>query len=197
MKVPASLLQRFLGLALILGVFALHAQARLYVGVNGDYVAGVLKDSQRNNAVSVYPNITLTNPFKAKSRGYGGGIIVGAEDYYSCCFGTRYGIGAGYLSFEDSQWIDAEFNFDLLLDLFKTRDFGIGIFGGMGADYDVALKQRAQFLNLGARMGISTLILENHRLEFWARIPVVSIRINSKSLLFSKTILSLGYKIIF
>lgn len=190
--------KKILGMIVALNAIIAVAQARFYVGINANHGAQTMKDLQESNrTISIHPTDVIVDSFRGNQKGYGLDVVLGAEDFYSRYFGTRYGLGVGYALLGESKMINAEFSFDLLLDFFNNRNFGIGIFGGAGVNYHYRLAQKHIFLNLDGRIGISTLIRANHRIEAFFKLPVASVKLNSKSPLFAKTTLSVGYKIIF
>lgn len=190
--------QKFLGIVLALGAFFSGVQARFYLGINADYNAQVTKDPQNNNrALSIHPSDVITDSLHGEEKGYSVGIVLGAEDFYSRYFGTRYGIGMGYTRLGLLGFIDTELSFDLLLDFFNNRDFGIGIFGGVSADHHYGFAHKEHFLNLDGRMGASILILANHRIEAFAKLPIASIKTGSKPSLLARTTFGASYKIMF
>lgn len=173
-------------------------QAKFYTGININYGVEMIQGLQKSNReIFIYPGDVVYDSLRKGKKSYGLDVVFGAEDFYSRYFGTRYGLGAGYTLLGQSKLINLEFSFDLLLDFFNNRDFGIGIFGGAGANYHYDLMRKTNFLNLDGRIGISSLILENHRIEAFVKLPIASVKLNSKDPLFAKTTLNLGYKIIF
>lgn len=190
--------KQILGIVLVLGALVSGVQARFYFGINADYSAQVMRELQKSNrALSIHPSDVIADSLRGEQRGYSIGGVLGAEDFYSRYFGTRYGIGAGYTLLRQFKFIDAEFSFDLLLDFFNNRDFGIGIFGGVSVDYHYGLMQKRHFLNLDGRIGASMLILENHRIEAYTKLPIASIKMGSKPSLLARTTFGASYKIIF
>lgn len=190
--------QKLVGVILALNALIVGVQARFYLGVNADYNAQVMRDSQKNNRIlSIHPSGVIADSLHGNQTGYGIAIVLGAEDFYSRYFGTRYGIGAGYTTLKQSKLIDTELSFDFLLDFFNNRDYGFGIFGGVGLKYYYQLAQKEHFLNLDGRVGVSILVLANHRIEGYAKLPIASIKVESNSSLLARTTFGASYKIIF
>lgn len=189
---------KILGVVLVISVLASVMQARFYLGINADYNAQITSIPQKNNrALSIHPSDAISDSLRGNQVGYSIDIILGAEDFYSRYFGTRYGIGTGYTLLKQSKFADIELSFDILLDFFNNRDFGIGIFGGVGVDYHYGFLQKGHFLNLDGRVGASILILADHRLEAYTKLPIASVRLGSKPSLLARTTFGASYKIIF
>lgn len=189
---------RVFSIVLGLSVVASWVQARFYLGINADYSAQVMSAPQKSGrALSIHPSDVISDSLREGQRGYSFDMVLGAEDFYSRYFGTRYGVGAGYTRFGQLKFIDIELSFDFLLDFFNNRDFGIGIFGGMSVDHHYGFAHKEHFFNLDGRIGTSILILANHRIEAFAKLPIASIKMGSKPSLLARTTFGASYKMIF
>lgn len=179
--------------ALIVGILSSVMQAKFYFGIDAGYGARLVSEAQSEQTLVLYPSSVVMDVLEQGQRGYHFGVVFGSEDYYSRYFGSRYGLQAGYTD----RWLDTGFSFDLLLDFFNNRNFGAGVFGGLGLDYRYGLDRIGHFMNLDGRLGVSFLILMTHRVELFARLPIGSIKMGAHPNLQARTVFGMGYKIFF
>lgn len=194
-------------------------QARTYVGIEGGYSATTAYDSglkPNSFGFAVPATSVISNALKNGPRGFSVSGVFGSEDFYGKYFGTRWGVSAGYtqiIAREDAsnkrEVIDAGLSFDLMLNFINTGSFSFGIFGGVSGDYHYSLTKADEgffsrhMFDFSGRAGVTTMLANHHRFEFFAKLPVASMHAASNEaklggvLGFARTTFGASYKFVF
>ncbi|WP_027327205.1 outer membrane beta-barrel protein [Helicobacter pametensis] len=233
-------MKKILSIVVGLGMLCSVAQARFYLGVEGGY--SVEKFIQAKNGMNVSQIGMIRDAFKNDSRGYSVGLVLGTESFYGDYFGTRFGVSAGYTAITQTQqsssflqelgikknetnsYIDAGLELDLIVNVYASKSFSLGLFGGADMKYHYrlnAVKQSSSesgdlvadligaifdevasgrnLLDFAGRVGVTALIANHHRLDVMARLPIASLNSSlfGGTLLPVRTTVSLGYKYVF
>ncbi|RDU69991.1 outer membrane beta-barrel protein [Helicobacter cholecystus] len=184
-------MKRLLTLVFATLSFASVASAKFYIGIEGGYLG--------QTVTSAYPD---KGGFRTISAGTLGDIIKGSTAYYGRGFavagilgqeanfgvlGLRWGLGLGYSSvdFDDgSSWkqevFSTEVSFDMILNLVNKGSFSLGLFGGIGTQYQLALNSYSRLdnvhtLGFDGRVGLTTLLARHHRVEVYAKLPFAQV----------------------
>lgn len=228
---------------LLVCIFALPMQARFYLGVESGYTGSSPYYDDSDSADSIFviiPTNHIPSAFGRTFNGFNTALNLGTENFFNDYMGTRLDFSIGY-TFLSKKFdsLKTQMNFitsglylDLLVNLYKTESFEIGLFGGAGLDIFYNTKQLTEsdiegldsdsipeqvlidaqqfyssatltsriLVNIAGRVGITTLIAKNHRIELLAKFPIGSVNtfpFIGGGLNLANLSLNLGYRFVF
>lgn len=170
------------------GLFSV-AQAKFYLGIEGGYTTqGLPGVQEKGKGIEFYTISTsgLGDLIKHGAKGYSIGAVLGTESFFGQYFGMRWGLGLGYSSTskdlenngkKEEQKLNAfasDLSIDMMVNFVNTGRFSFGVFGGVGAEYQLFVdsgKPKFHALGFEGRVGLTTLLGGHHRMEVFAKLP--------------------------
>ncbi|ANV97942.1 hypothetical protein BBW65_03625 [Helicobacter enhydrae] len=193
--------------------FCAVAQAKWFVGIEAGYAVQSDYGLSDSNIKMALPWIDATpEAIRNGTRGYSLGASLGYEGFYWKYVGTRNGLGVGYTSIysqgfaEHAESFQAESFSDLMVNFFHNGSSSVGVFVGVGVVYNYVLSRFedsedvTHVLDVGWRMGVSTMLDNHHRVDLIAKLPSASIGLDSgfdRLDSFARTSFVVGYRYIF
>lgn len=193
--------------------FASVASAKFYVGIEAGYLGqtGMFGDKNGFHTVSTG---NIDDIISNAGKGFAFAGILGQEANFGIV-GLRWGLGLGYgtVEFDDGcsnckqETFSTELSFDMILNFVNKGNFSFGIFGGIGAQYQLALESydgldNVHTLGFDGRVGVTTLMARHHRVEVYAKLPfayVTQYEAGDKQALLgnAKSFIGASYKYVF
>lgn len=207
-------MKKLLTLVFVALSFASVASAKFYLGVEAGYLGqtGAFPNTSGFHTVSTGQ---IDDIVANSGKGFGIAGLLGQEAKFGV-FGLRWGLGLGYgtVDFDDGcsncnlETFTSELSFDMILNLVNKGSFSFGIFGGIGAEYQLVLNtvqghDAVHTLGFDGRVGLTTLLARHHRIEVYTKLPFAyvtkEIETNDKQVLVgnAKSFIGASYKYVF
>ncbi len=170
-------------------LFASVLQARFFLGIEGGCTSEGIPALQAKGKGIEFHTISTSNLgdiLKKGASGYSIGATLGSESFFGKYFGLRWQLGVGYSSAEleleynkeekeiELKSIGVDVGVDMIVNVVNSGNFALGFFGGAGVDYQYFTSTnnpKIHSVGFFGKGGITTLLFDHHRMEFFAKIP--------------------------
>lgn len=156
------------------------AQAGVFVGVQGGYDLGSGWTNSGKFDLPLYNGSKQDGYSVGANAGYEIGFgVIGLRGYLQLDY-SRYFNAAGNDKFHN---IDIDANVDALINFVNGGAFGMGVFLGVGAGYQISILDTETFgaIPLFARAGLTFSFAEHNRVDLGIKLPITGWNVSGPS----------------